>query len=102
MLSAVLFRAAKDRRLRGEALRVLIELHDWCDWAGYRPVKLQALARTLGLPRGNVTRAVTKLKALGYVEEGPFDPTRGQKTFRLIVLRVESPEVITRATPHAA
>lgn len=62
--------AARDRRLKGWQLRVLVYLADGLDQEP-KPIKQAAIAHALRMSNGMVSRAMHRLVRLGYLERGP-------------------------------
>ena len=83
--------AAKDMRLRGLDLRVLLVLQDWLAPERPRWVKVATIANELYLDpahpnratpaqRTGVARAIGRLQGFGYLRGGPKDGTRNTYT----------------------
>lgn len=104
-------RAARDGRMRGVEMDVLVILHDWLTDSDFRRIKVSRIADELldnarvtdakrKSARANTARAISRLVDLGYLERGEVDSEDGSlRTFRLATpVRT----CITRATSQAA
>lgn len=83
--------AARDMRLRGLDLRVLLVLQGWLEHELPRWVKVATIANDLYLDptrpswstpaqRAGVARSLGRLRVLGYLRPGPKDGARGTLT----------------------
>lgn len=96
MIPQALSRAAADKRLsRLDQYRVLTKLHEWLDWSEARPVKLTALARSTGVHKSEVSRALVVLVSFGYLSRGPNDG-------RLHTYRLANPPMVGAGTTSKA
>lgn len=62
---------AKDERIRGRPLVVLMALFGKLDFDNYLHVTQQQLAETTGLDQANISRAIKKLLDVGIIKRGP-------------------------------
>lgn len=75
---------ALDRRLGPRAIRVYGYIAQDLDYRDFRPVKVYAVARGLGIHRQNAGRALRFLVRAGYLERDGKDGPGGAWTYRLI------------------
>jgi Fic family protein len=64
---ALLERALRDGRIRGEPLRALLLLDSELSFTEARPVKLLWMTSALGIRKGTASKALRKLVDLGYL-----------------------------------
>ena len=75
---------ALDKRMGPRAIRVYGYVAQDLDFRDYRPVKVIAVARGLGLHREHAGAALRLLVRLGYLERDGRDGPNGAFTYRLI------------------
>jgi RIO-like serine/threonine protein kinase len=81
VIAPVFRQAARARqRIRGDDLRVLIEVAEHLDVVQYRRVKLVMIAEPLHISEGQVSRALRRLVGAGCIDRS-LDP--GGSTYRL-------------------
>jgi DNA-binding MarR family transcriptional regulator len=84
MLHPLIRHAARSRgRMRGDDLRVLIELTQHLDVCAFARVKLVRLAGPLALTEGQVSRSLKRLVDVGYLERRDVGPNRRYPEYRL-------------------
>jgi DNA-binding MarR family transcriptional regulator len=68
MIPKAFLTAATDPELRPAELRLYIFLHFHLDYVAFRPVKQTWLTRHLALTRENLSRGISRLCELGYLD----------------------------------
>jgi hypothetical protein len=77
----LVLRAAQDPEVRGRSLSVLVLLHELLSTAEFRSVRPWYIAQRMGMSRQNVSTAISRLEAGGFIVPGPIDGN--YRSFRL-------------------
>lgn len=103
MIPSTLSRAAVDRRLTPQEVRVYTILHEHLTFTEYRPVKRLWLARVSGLRhKANVTRVLGALVSAGYLRRGaPVCESPGRCYVTYLLSQPSPPGITTAPLPAA-
>jgi hypothetical protein len=94
-------RALAKQRRHGNAIRLYWWLGFELDHLEYRPVKIERMAREVGMDRSGVCRAIKILCQYDLIQRNGRDGPRGPYTYRLI-LNPRDPTVRETPTNRAA